>query len=190
MPPKVKVTRDEIIKTAFIIIRESGLEQLNVRQIAHKLNCSTQPVMYHFQTVTNILRKVYAKADQFHTEYLITTHNQNLHPMLQIGLNYIRFAKEEAPLFRFLFQSSFSPHKNLLEMIDSPELTPILLSFQKSTNLKLAQIKTAFITLALFAHGYASLLSNHQLEYNETLILSHLTQTYKGALLTAQKDIQ
>ena len=29
-------------------------------------------------------------------------------PMLEIGLNYIRFAIEEPHLFRFLFQSGFA----------------------------------------------------------------------------------
>ena len=48
MPPKAKVTKDMIIDAAFEVARESGVENINARTVAKKLNCSTQPVMYHF----------------------------------------------------------------------------------------------------------------------------------------------
>ena len=50
MPPKVKVTKDMVIDAAFEIAREAGAENINARTVAKKLNCSTQPVMYHFAT--------------------------------------------------------------------------------------------------------------------------------------------
>ena len=51
MPPKAKVTKDMIIDAAFEVARESGVENINARTVAKKLNCSTQPVMYHFETI-------------------------------------------------------------------------------------------------------------------------------------------
>ena len=51
MPPKVKVTKDMVIDAAFEIAREAGAENINARTVAKKLNCSTQPVMYHFATI-------------------------------------------------------------------------------------------------------------------------------------------
>lgn len=51
MPPKAKVTKDMIINAAINVIREAGVENINARTVAKKLNCSTQPVMYHFETI-------------------------------------------------------------------------------------------------------------------------------------------
>ena len=51
VPPKAKVTKDMIIDAAFEVARESGVENINARTVAKKLNCSTQPVMYHFETI-------------------------------------------------------------------------------------------------------------------------------------------
>lgn len=187
MPPKAKVTREEIIEAAFTVVRESGVGLLNARQVALKLGCSTQPVMYHFKTMEDLKTAVYASADRFHTEYLMRNKGQGTHPFLEIGLNYIRFAQNEAPLFRFLFQSGFSPHQSLQEMIESDELLPVLSVLQKEAKLNLEQSKNVFVTLALFAHGYASLLSNQHLEYDEALITSQLAQVYKGAILAAQE---
>lgn len=50
------------------------------------------------------------------------------------------------------------------------------------------QTKKVFLTIALFAHGYASIIANNSLEYDEELVASHLEQTYKGAVLAVQED--
>ena len=71
MPPRAKITKDMVIDAAFEIAREAGGENINARTVAKKLNCSTQPVMYHFATVDELRKAVYAKADGYHSEYLM-----------------------------------------------------------------------------------------------------------------------
>jgi hypothetical protein len=46
-----------------------------------------------------------------------------------------------------------------------------------------------FLTVALFAHGYASIIANNGLEYDEDLIAEHLERAWNGAFLAAaQKE--
>ena len=115
MPAKAKVTKEMIIDAAFKIARETGAENINARTVSQKLNCSTQPVMYHFLTIEGLKKAVYAKSDRFHTEYLMGIKKPQKGVMLGIGLNYIRFAVEEPHLFRFLFQSGFVVEKTCLK---------------------------------------------------------------------------
>lgn len=159
-----------VIDAVFEIARNTGMENINARTVSEKLNCSTQPVMYHFSTIEELKRAAYAKSNHYHTEYLMNITNPKEEVMLGIGLNYIRFAMEEPHLFRFLFQSGYAPENSLLEMIDSEDLIPVLSAMQKAMNMNLAQTKEVFITLALFAHGYASIIANNSLEYDEELI--------------------
>ena len=187
VPPKAKVTKDMIIDAAFNVVREAGAENINARTVAKKLKCSTQPVMYHFETIEALKKAVYAKTDRFHTEYLMSAKNPQEGTMLGIGLNYIRFAIEEPLLFRFLFQSGFAEN-SLLEMIDSEELTPVLSAMQEAMETGMEQTKKVFLTIALFAHGYASIIANNSLEYEEELVASHLEQAYKGAVLAAREE--
>lgn len=126
MPPKAKVTRDMVINAAFEVTRTMGAENVNARTVSQKLGCSTQPVMYHFAKIEDMKKAVYAKLDWFHTEYLLNIEKPQKGIMLGIGLNYIRFAIEEPHLFRFLFQSGFAVENNLVEMIDSEELKPVI----------------------------------------------------------------
>ena len=170
MPPKSKITRDMVIDAAFEVAREAGGENINARTVAKKLNCSTQPVMYHFATIEELKKAVYAKLDWYHTEYLMKI--------------------EEPNLFRFLFQSGFAVENNLLEMIDSPELVPVISAMQKAIGMNIEQTKKVFLTISLFAHGYASIIANNSLEYDEELIKSHLERTYRGAILAAQEELK
>lgn len=190
MPAKAKVTKEMIIDAAFEIARKTGAENINARTVSEKLNCSTQPVMYHFATIEQLKRAVYAKLDGYHTDYLMNIPKTQEDVMLGLGLNYIRFAVKEPNLFRFLFQSGFATENNLLEMIDSPELVPVLSAMQGTMNLNIEQTKKVFITLALFVHGYASIIVNNSLKYDEELIKSHLEQTYRGAILAIQEEMK
>lgn len=187
MPAKTKVTKEMVIDAAFEVTRAEGAENVNARTVSQKLGCSTQPVMYHFATIKDMKRAVYAKLDWFHTEYLMNVNPQE-DVMLGIGLNYIRFAVEEPNLFRFLFQSGFAVENSLLEMIDSEELTPVISAMQEAMNLNMKQTKDVFITLALLVHGYASIIVNNALEYDEELIKVHLERAYKGAILAIQEE--
>ncbi len=188
MPPKSKVTRDMIVHAAFEVARESGAEAINARTVAKKLNCSTQPVMYHFATIEELKRAVYSYVDHFHTDSLMKASGSR-DPLLEIGLNYIRFAIEEPQLFRFLFQSGYAKESNLLEMIDSEELLPVLSAMQEGLGMSMAKTREVFLTLALFAHGYASIIANNALDFDEGLAASHLERAFRGAVLAvAQED--
>ena len=187
MPPKTRVTEDRIVTAAVEVARQSGFEKINARTVSEQLHCSTQPVMYHFSTIDNLKKAAYRKADQLHTQYLMNT-PPGQDPILSIGMNYIRFAVEEPQLFRFLFQSGYAEENSLLEMVDSEELIPILVAMREGAGLSMQKTRSVFITVALFAHGYASILANNHLEFDEKLIADQLERTWNGAVLAAQQE--
>ena len=45
-----------------------------------------------------------------------------------------------------------------------------------------------FLTIFIFAHGYASIIANNSLAYDEELIKVHLERAYNGAILAAQEN--
>lgn len=186
MPKKAKITKEMIVEAAFEIARKTGAENINARSVSEELGCSTQPVMYHFATIEELKKAAYEVADRYHTEYLMDTGQKDM--LLGIGLNYIRFAAEEENLFRFLFQSGYAIGNNLAEIINSEDLAPILLPMQKAMGLDMEQTKEVFATLAMFAHGYASLIANNGMKYNEDYIAEHLKRVYKGAVSVLQEE--
>lgn len=190
MPPKTKITKDDIVEAAFAIAREAGAEKINARAVAKRLGCSTQPVMYHFARVEDLKRAVYGRTDWFHTEYLLRAAEPQEDVLLGIGLNYIRFAVEEPHLFRFLFQSGYAVESSLPEMIDSPELLPVLSAMGEAMGMDRERTKKVFLTIALFAHGYASIIANNALSYDEATLAVDLERAYRGAVLAVQEEAE
>ena len=105
--------------------------------------------------------KVPFKADSCHSEYPMKTGSPHEGVMLGIGLNYIRFAVEK--------------------------LAPVLSAMKGAVGGSIEQVKEIFITVFLFAHGYAGIIADNSLEYDEELIRSQLEQAYRGAVLAVQE---
>lgn len=189
MPAKAKVTKEMIVDAAFAVAREAGAENINARTVSDRLHCSTQPVMYHFATIEELKRTVYAKADLYHSEFLMNMKKTSKGAALGIGMNYIRFAIEEPHLFRFLFQSDYFSGSTLLELIDAEELSPVLSAMQGALGIGMEQTKKIFLTVFLFAHGYASIIANNALQYDEEMINSQLERAYRGAILAVREEM-
>ncbi|MCR4780990.1 MAG: TetR/AcrR family transcriptional regulator [Ruminiclostridium sp.] len=180
MPPKARITREMVIEAGLNIVRKEGAEALNVRRVASELDCSTQPVMYHYKTVGELKADVYAAADGFHTNYLMNPDESTADPRLSIGMRYIRFANEEKHLFRFLFQSGKFRNADLRDLIYSDELAPLIQAICGQTGLSGEQAREAFETLFVCVHGAASILANNEMEFDEAYYVRMLGNTFNG----------
>lgn len=187
MPPKTKITRDMIVDAGFEIARKEGAENVNARTVSKKLNCSTQPVMYHFKTIQELRKVVYIKADEFHSSYI--SNIQGSSPMKSIGLQYIQFGAKEKHLFRFLFQSNEFCGKSISDLTSAEEVKFIFQIISKTRNISMEQASVIFKSLFLFAHGYASMLANNDMEYDEQTIASDLDLIFDGTLYALQGGV-
>lgn len=102
-------------------------------------------------------------------------------------MNYIRFAANEKNLFRFIFQSDEFSGKSLSELIESAEFMPIYNILAQKTQTGLEQVKVIFKSLFLYVHGYASMLANNAIPYNEEELSKELELIFEGAVYAAEK---
>ena len=181
MPPKAKITKEMIINAAYEILRDSGAESINARNIAERLGCSTQPVLYVFKTMDEIREQVYEKADQYHSEYLMQMSESDTNPMTAIWKNYIRFSVREKNLFRFLFQSNAFSGR-MQGLVENENLLPILQAMGSQMGMEAAEVKKFFAALYYPVHGIASLLANNSMEYDEDELETVLNLIKRGVL--------
>lgn len=180
MPPKAKVTKEMIIDAAVEVAREAGGEAISARSVSEKLGCSTQPVMYHFSTIEALKRAAYLKADAYHSAWIMDIRGNN--PMMEIGLNYIRFGAMEKNLFRFLFQSGAFSDKTLSELADVEEIQPVILALSAEAEVSVEQARRIFRVLFLTVHGYASMYANNEMKYDEGMVSSDLELIFYGVV--------
>ncbi len=185
MPPINKITKEMIVNAGKEIIKLEGVDRLNVRKIASKLNCSTQPIMYHYKTVNELKSDIYIAVDEYHSKYITEIADCNkINPMLGIGLRYIMFAVKEKNYFKFLFQTDKFSNLNFNELIekDSEELSAIYEILQHQANITKEQSKMLFANLFITVHGLASLLANNSMKYDEKYCINILENTFYGVI--------
>lgn len=189
MPPKARITREMILEEAFQIARAEGADKITARSISNRLKCSTQPVLYYFSTVEDIRAAVYQRADAYHSRWLMNGEKDYGSPMLNIGMNYIRFAVEEGNLFRFLFQSNGFSGKSILDLVRQDGLEPILQILGQEAGVTESEAGEIFTALFIFVHGYASMFVNNEMVYDEEILTASLIKMFSGAVY-AVKEIK
>ncbi|MBR4831100.1 MAG: TetR/AcrR family transcriptional regulator [Butyrivibrio sp.] len=186
MPPKAKVTKEMVAEASFEVIRENGHENLNARTIAEHLGCSTQPVLYYFKTVDEIREAAYGIAAKFHDSFIMPG-EKTKNPMLDMGMNYIRFGFEEKNLFRYLFQSDKFGGMDVTTLMGNPGLSDVLGVIAKEIGCDIEEARDMFLTFFSVAHGLASLLANNSLEYDEKQCEKMLVNVFYGMIAVRKK---
>ena len=102
MPPKVKFQKDEIVRAALQIARKQGIDAVTAREVAKALQVSVGPIFTWFDSMDQLKAEVYALAKGRYRDYI----EQGLAgpvPFLNVGQQYLRFAREEPELYKLLF---------------------------------------------------------------------------------------
>ena len=102
MAPKNKFTKEEMVQAALRVVRARGIDGLTAKTMAEELGTSTQPVFTGFGSMEGVRREVYAAALRVYDGYANAGLKEDI-PFLGVGMQYIRFAREEPALYRLLF---------------------------------------------------------------------------------------
>lgn len=177
MPPKVKITKEDIINAGIEIIRKEGEVSLNARSIAAYLNCSTQPIFSNFATMEELQNEILAQSHNIYLSFLESEAKSGKYPQYKaFGMAYIRFAKEETNLFKMLF------------MCDRKgQVLPTTSDFEKSVEIIMEANGVNRETASLmhleiwtFVHGIASMIATSFLELDMELISKMTSDAYHG----------
>ena len=171
MPPKVKITREEIIKAAVEIIRSNGEAALNVRNVAEVLGCSTQPIFSNFKTMDELKGEVISEAQIIYSAFVGKLINDKQFSDYKAeGMAYITFAKNESHLFKFLYlNNNDNSLNNKLEKIVSKTLT-------------LSEDEARLFNLEMwaFVHGMAVMTANADFPLHEAVISCIFDDAFEG----------
>ena len=102
MAPKNKFTREEMVQAALQVVRAVGIDSRTAKTLADALGTSTQPVFTAFGSMERVRQAVYAAVVDIYDGYADAGLQEEI-PFLGIGMQYIRFAREEPELYRLLF---------------------------------------------------------------------------------------
>ena len=183
MPPVTKVSKDEIIDKTYQILSRDGIESINARRIAKELNCSVQPIFSNFNSMEDLINEVTNLVKQKCFDYLLSGSKDSCKPYKQVGINYIKFAKEETNFFKFLFMSGSDLVPKEFISRDNEDYQELTKLIKLSTQLKDEDIADFHTKMWVFTHGIAMLVATDTVKLTESQIKELLSLEFQALML-------
>lgn len=179
MPPKVKITKEDIVKTSLELVRKFGSEAINARGVAEALNCSTQPVFSNFETMEKLREATVLAAYEIYLGFLKNEAETRKYPKYKaFGMAYIRFAMEERELFKLLFMRDRS-NEDMSLSPDYEESVEIIMNVNGVTK-EMAELM--HLEMWTCVHGIGTMLATSFLPLEIDLISDMISDVYQGIL--------
>lgn len=181
-PPTTKIQKENIIEAAYEIVKKEGMEGINARAIAKKLNCSVQPIFHKFSNMEELKKELVQKVLQTYRKYM-TVDSKSPFPYKEIGINYIKFAKEEPQLFRIIFmsQSNLTPESFITYDESYIDISKYA---ENATGIASKEDVNSFhLKMWTFTHGIATMIATKTCDFTDEQINKLLTDEFKALML-------
>lgn len=178
MPPKAKLSREDILSACIDIIREQGFSAVNARALAARLGCSTQPIFSNYENMDALKNDALEYVNRIYLSYLQADMQSGEYPPYKAsGMAYIRFAKEEKEFFKLLFMRDRSAET---DEHGGDEVESIVNIIQQNTGLSREQAYMFHMEMWLYVHGIATMCATSYLDWDTETISRVLTDAYMG----------
>ena len=162
MAPKSKINAQMIADVSYEILKKEGEGALNARSIASGLECSTQPIYSYYKDMKDLIGVLTKMAnDEFFNMIASSLKDEN--PFLALSLNYVKFAKDNENVFKFMFFSHYSeeigPESIYGFIANKCSMGDFFGNFSKMYHISDEGYKQAFINVWSYVHGVASFAS-------------------------------
>lgn len=174
MAPRNKFTKAEMVEAALGVVRAKGIDGLTAKTLAEALGISTQPVFTAFGSMENLRQAVYAAGVGVYDRYMEAGLGEKI-PFFGVGMEHIRFAREEPELYQFLFLNRAQDSRcSVIQTMAHLQVRvrPILMGIYRITS---EEADFYFRNLWLAAHSLATLIVTGDCPYSDREIGQILT---------------
>lgn len=183
MPPKCKFTKDEIIQAALNIVRAEGIDAITARGLAAKLETSTRPIFTFYENMEDLRQDTVMAAKALYTQYAAKG-LQSEPPFMGVGVQYLKFARNEPKLFQLLFMSEmpekFDPFTALRTYDD--RFGEVVNIIQGGYQIDSEAAGKLYRHLWIYTHGIATLLVTKVCSFTDEEIRQMLTEVFVSLL--------
>ena len=177
MPPKIKITKVDIVNTALALVRKNGVDAINARAVAAVLGCSTQPIFSNFSSMEELDGEVLDAANRLYLNFIKNEVDSGKYPQYKaFGMAYIRFAKEEKELFQLLFMRDRTDK----DLSPGPDFEASVNMIMQANGISKEAALLMHLEMWSLVHGIGTMLATSFLTLEWDLISEMLTDTYQG----------
>lgn len=186
MPSSPKIPKETILKNALEMLIQDGYSSINIKSLAKRIGCSTQPISWHFGNMENFRIAL--------TEYALNYANERMLSALEgmsafsnIGTGYIDIAIDEPNLFRYLYMSGESGyHAGGFDILTTAGANSAVAA-QIATQLELPadKVNDFFRNTIIYTHGLACFIVSGLIKATREELYAMVNQGAYGFMLQA-----
>ncbi len=177
MPPKYKFTKEQIVKAALDITRQSGIDAVTARAVAAKLDSSSKVIFSLFQNMEDLQKEVIKAAYECYLSFLQRDIEIGKYPQYKaMGMAYIRFAKEEKELFKCLFMCDRNGNYEAAGVDIEMAIDVVM----RANGISREKAELMHLEVWICVHGIATMHATSYLTLEWELISEILTDIYQG----------
>lgn len=196
MGRKTQITKEAMLQAAFEILEQDGYTAVNIKAIAAKVGCSTQPISWQFGNMQGLRSELFTYAGN-----IIWGH---IHPDIE-GMNaiaaffesgkaYIAAACEHPKVFRFLCVDDpgdlIEKKSNYMDMLGDKYVKEMLALEIKLSN---EEINKLVSEIVIYTHGLATMMlwNSFKLEKEDAfkLVYEHAERVFKDYGINASEYV-
>ena len=174
MARKKTILKSQILETAYQVVKTEGFEGFTARNIAKKMDSSTQPIYLEFKNMDDLKQELVEKI-KIYINGTIYAKERTEDPLLNMCLNYIYFAKDEPIFFKALFlEAQLDPEQ--MHAISLDKMMEIFKQNEATKELTKAEKMKLFKNIWITVHGTAVLVAQGFLKFHEKDATDYIKQ--------------
>lgn len=117
MPPKPKITKEQIAAAALEMIKTEGLSSLSARELGKRLGTSSSPIFTFYQNMDEVKRAARKLAMDEFMEY-ISDYREYTPAFKRIGMMFVSYGMYAPELFKLLFMQEHKGAQGFGNILD------------------------------------------------------------------------
>lgn len=156
MPSSPKIPKETILQHALDMLIQEGYSSINIKSLAKRIGCSTQPISWHFGNMENFRNELTQYALNYANEKMCSD-SEGMSAFSNVGIGYLNIAFDEPNLFRYLYMSGESGyHAGGFDIFTTADANSVMVEqIAKQLGKPVDKVNDFFRDTIIYTHGLA-----------------------------------
>ena len=182
MPPKVRVTKQDLLEQAYHITEEMGMDALTSRSLAKAAGCSVQPVFSHFPTMETLRQETFQYACQKFLDEVMIFQDEPDFPA-RCSKWTLDLARNRPNLYKLLYLSDGFSHTSMNQMMMGYESNQKMVqNMSQAYGLTIADCQNILVRSCLLLSGICTMICVNHMEITDDEAMEMVQDTVAGMI--------
>lgn len=188
MARKGILTKNQIIDTAFGLVKERGIECLNARSLAKACHTSTQPIFTLFPSISEIAKEVKDRSYALYDSLIQHALQEKIKPFQAVGNAYLHFAISYPNLFRLIFMSESD--QSYCHFTIDHNAEKILMDVMEEYHLSKKYSQRLYFESWVYTHGLATMIVTKTMKLSNGELSRMMHDVVYGTYLGLKEEME